>query len=129
MMSSTYNGPGSLETIQLGTTAALIRYDHQPIDIVRGGVLTKRPDGSMEPAGTPSFLPTQSLFFSGVTRDDSRSVTWQGARTTSTFILIGMPDADFQEGDTFVLWGRKFAIAEVHEDKRWQRKAWCVNYG
>lgn len=125
---SNYDGPGSREDSQLRTTRNLIEWDHQNIVINRPPAKVRQPDGSVKrAAGSGTTLEPQKLFFSGITADDVREVSWEGEKIHSTFILIGMPDADFQEGDTFEIWGRKFLIAEVHRDLRWQRKAWVIN--
>lgn len=126
---SNYNGPGDLESTQLEVTAALIEYDHQTVEITRPRPTKRQPDGSVAPTGTPHTLEGQKLFFSGVTGDDIRIVSWEGEKVRAAFVLIGMPSADFRKGDKFSLWRREFVVVEMHEDTRWQRKGWVFARG
>lgn len=127
-MPANYDGPADREQSQLQTTRNLIAWDNQTIVIHRPPAMTRQPDGSTKRgSGAGTTLAAQILFFSGVSADDVRMVTWQGEKVNSTFILIGMPEADFQEGDTFDLWDRHWTVVEVHRDTRWQRKAWVID--
>ena len=122
---------------QLETTKNLIEYDSTQVVITRLVPKERAPDGSrIRGDGEPTTLDPQTLFFSGVTRDDARQVTVDGELITSTLILVGLPEdyeghtaADFEENDRFEAWGRKFRVAEVHLDNRWERKAWVVPDG
>lgn len=127
-MPANYDGPGAREQSQLQVTRNLIAWDHQTIVINRPPALVRQTDGSMKrSSGAATTLDPQILFFSGVTADDVRMVSWQGEKINSNFILIGMPEADFQERDTFELWERSWTVVEVHKDTRWQKKAWVID--
>ncbi|HEU5091126.1 MAG TPA: hypothetical protein VFT30_00485, partial [Nitrospira sp.] len=113
--------------VQRHITEALIEYDHESIVITRPPKKVRKGDGSIAPDATePDTLLPQDLYFSGVTGDDVRQVTVNGETIMADFVLVGMPDADFEEEDLFTARNRNFRIVGVHNDTRWQRKAWVV---
>lgn len=113
--------------VLLDITQTLIDYEHEDVVIVRRPAKQRKADGTLSrPGGDPTTLPTQKLFFSGVSSDDRRQVTVNGELVMADYILVGMPDADFEEHDEFEAWGRKFRIAEEHRPNAYERKAWCV---
>lgn len=118
--------PDELELL-LETTKTLIEHDPETIVIERKPKKQRKPDGTLaRPAGESSTLDPQILFFSGVKSDDRREITVNGELILADYILVGLPDADFEEHDEFAVWGRRFRIAEEHRPNAYERKAWCV---
>lgn len=111
----------------LEITEVLIDVDHEHVVIQRRPPKEKKGDGTLSRAsGASTDLPVQKLFFSGIASDDRRQVTVNGELILADYILVGMPDADFQEHDEFSVWGRRFRIVEEHRPNAYERKAWCV---
>lgn len=112
----------------LEVTRILIEEEGTSIKIRRLPPKTRQPDGSMKrETDEPVTLPAQRLFFSGTTADDEVRETIGGTQVVANFIIVGLPDADFDKGDSFEKWDRTFKVLKVHSDLRWQRKAWCYS--
>lgn len=115
------------QELLLDITQTLIEYDHENIVIERPKPKKRQPDGTLaRDPGPPTRLSVQKLFFSGVTAEDRRQITRNGELILADYILVGMPEADFEEHDEFAAWGRRFRILEEHRPNAYERKAWCV---
>lgn len=97
------------------------------IVLMRQGPDTRTPTGGTQPGGvTP--LPVQSFYFSAVVEDGRHVTRRQGEQTVYEYVLIGMPDADIQEDDTFKLDGQLYEVNHVNPVLNYQKKARVYHY-
>lgn len=106
------------------TTRDLIEEDHLPIALVRSGWERTATAGIRKIDPEPQDAVDR--FFGAITGDPREIRTGAGEQLVALHVLIGLPDDDIQEGDTFTVGNRTFLVAEVHPDHSYQCKAWVV---
>jgi hypothetical protein len=106
------------------TTEDLIEEDSIDIDLQRTEDV-RTPSGGVK-KGQPIDVPVQRLHFAAVMTDPRNAISEHGDRMVAGHVLVGMPDADIKEGDTFAFGTRKFRVNEVHPDRSFETRAWVV---
>lgn len=115
---------------QLDVTRRLIESEPSEIVLVRPVAKERTAAGGVaRGSSSTTDLDPQTLFFGGVGQDMQRQVTVSGTLVTLRWVLIGLPEADIEEGDRFVHWGRNFRVFEINPDTRWQRKGMVYEHG
>ena len=115
--------PVELEELQR-TTADLISEDSVQVVITRS-TFERVPGGGIRPVN-PEPLDPQTFFFGSVTTDPRYVQLTEGEQVVSNHVLVGMPDADLKEKDTFQIGDRTFLVVEIEPDTSFQVKGWVV---
>lgn len=106
------------------TTADLISEDSVSVALTRS-TFERVPGGGVRPVN-PQPLDPQTFFFGAVQTDPRYVQLTEGEQVISNHVLIGMPDADMKEKDTFTIGNRTFLIVEIEPDTSYQIKGWVV---
>jgi hypothetical protein len=115
--------PIELEEL-LETTKDLIAHNKWAITFTRGG--WERVPGGGQRAADPQEIDSQDVYFGAVMIDASYTVTWEGNQVKADYVIVGLPDLDVSEKDEFTVLGRDFAVAEIHPDRQYETRAWCI---
>lgn len=63
--------------------------------------------------GEPVNVPAQTFLVGSAEPMELQTQTNQGQRLVSRHVIVGAPDADLQDGDTFVLRGDRYIVQYV----------------
>lgn len=105
-------------------TALFVSEDGRQIALQRPGTFTRSPEGGQVLSGAPAALGGQRFWFQGVRTDTNLRNSDQGEREVNHLVLVGVSEADILPGDTFTLDGRNYKVVEVHNDRRYETRAW-----
>ena len=113
---------------QLRQTQQLI--DGEPTQLVlkRNPPAIKTAAGGRVAAPDPVDLEPQTVFFGAKSRDDLPLQDTQGERVIQYYVVVGMPDLDIQNGDTFMVNGMDFTVTFVHRNLAYEIKADVETY-
>lgn len=109
-------------------TRMLILNEPSEIIIDRPGADEDDGAGGKVRGAEPITLDPQQVFVSPVTRDsDYRQSSFaqgdQGESFTNRFVIVGMPDADINQYDTFVWKGHTIKVLFRHPDNGYEVRA------
>jgi hypothetical protein len=107
------------------STADLIAQEGRSITLHRGAALVPDGAGGWVPgSGSDTIVDQQNLFFTASLYEPLELATSAtGEALHEKFILIGMPDADIQEGDWLEFSNHKYVVNFIHADRSYQVKA------
>ncbi len=108
---------------QRRVTEQLIRRFGRDIALVRPAAYISDGAGGRTRSGTDSFLPAVRRFFSGSTPNTGFVVRFQGERQVGSFVLIGLPDDDIQQGDYWQDGATMYRVTYVHDNPRYETRA------
>jgi len=113
------------------TTEKLIDYDGMEISLKRQpGLVDDGAGGKKRVSGSDTTLAPQTFFMGGLitmgrgvnTQPERWIITSLGEKYREYGVLIGMPDADVQEGDFFFNGDDRWDVLFVHADRSFQTK-------
>lgn len=112
------------------TTHDLIESNKWSLALVRRDWNRTTSGGQTQTA--PNTLDPQDVYLGAVTIDASKIVFWEGNQVTANYVIVGYwpghdQALDIKEKDTFMAEGREFTVVEVHPDKQYETRAWCVD--
>lgn len=112
---------------QLRQTRQLI--DTQPTELVlRRKAPGRSAAGGPISNGEPTNLDPQTVFFGAKMRDDLPLQDSQGERVVQYYTVVGMPDLDIKNGDTFTINGIDCKVTFVHRNLAYEVKADVESY-
>lgn len=114
---------------QLKTTQDLIYHCGRDLELNRRASYVSDGAGGRVRQGSDVLQSPKRLFFQQIRSNDVYYVNQQGESVLSTYVLLGMPDDDIQEGDTFSVDGLSFEVIWIHPDIRYEKRAEVRSYG
>lgn len=109
------------------TTEDLIVENGMEIILVRV-VMERTPSGGVK-RRDPTPQPPKRRYFGAVTQDPRIILDEKGDRVEARHVLVGPPEDDIKEKDTFKIGDRTFKVMELHPDVSYQTKAWVIEGG
>lgn len=109
------------------STADLIA--SEPSSIALSRVETTSDGAGGRRPGAPVDLEAVDRFFSYVAANPITHFDDGGSYKSEAGVLIGMPDDDIRNGDTFTHNGLNFRVTKVFDDRRYQTKAEVIHIG
>lgn len=73
-------------------------------------------------------LPPVKRFYGSLVRQGEHIVTPAGEQFFTEHVLIGMPNDDIREGDTFTIGDRRMHVRYIHPDTTYQVKAYVTSH-
>lgn len=108
-------------------TEDLIRESGQPISLIRPSAWETTPSGGQRRVdGAEATMDPVERFFSAVTSGPAEIWDERGQILRLNHVLIGMPEDDIQEGDTFLLNNRTFEVRWIHPNVTYEVRAFCM---
>jgi hypothetical protein len=109
---------------QLQATKDLIEAEGQPIVLMRPAALQADGTGGfVTPLDQDAPLASQDLFF-GLVQYEPLQLDYPTGQTIHVkFVLVGMPDADIQEGDWFTLYNKRYIVQKIAMTRGFEMRA------
>lgn len=101
--------------------------DNNPWEISFTRRAWERVPGGGQRQKDPQDLPSQRVYLGAVSADASYFVTVEGNRVMADYVIVGLPELDVEEKDSFELFDRTFEVVEIHPDRQYETRAWCVD--
>jgi hypothetical protein len=121
----------SVARYRILTTEKLLEYESEDIVLNRPpGLIDDGAGGKQRVAGNDVPLVPQQFFVGGLmtmgrgvsTQPERWIITSLGERYKEFAVLIGMPDADVEEGDWFTRRNDRWEVLFIHDDRSFQTK-------
>ena len=108
-------------SVHVASTRQFIEADVEEVVFSHAGTRVRTAAGGFEDLAV-SDSPTQRVRMIPQSDKVPEAADSSGTRERPEYIVVGLPDADFRKGDTFLWKGQHWRIAQLHDKPEYIRK-------